>query len=372
MALAAVCVAVWLGLLLGRSGFWRFGARDDCALPDPARWPPVVAVVPARDEADVIARSIGSLLAQDYPGDFRVIIVDDQSGDGTSAAAAALAADDARLTVIEGGPRPPEWTGKLWALEQGVALAGAPEFLWLTDADIGHAPDHLRRLVARAEHGKLALVSLMARLHCATLAERALIPAFVYFFAMLYPFARVNGPADRLAAAAGGCVLVRREVLAAAGGIAAIRGEIIDDCALARRIKPLGPIWLGITERAVSLRPYSFDDIRRMVARSAYAQLGYSPLLLFCTIGAMLVIYLAPLLLAVLANGLAGWAGGLAWALMALTMLPILRFYRLSSLWSLALPFIALAYTAFTLDSAVQRWRGRGGMWKGRAQALRT
>jgi hopene-associated glycosyltransferase HpnB len=362
-----VTLSVWAVLALARGGFWRFADRDSDVLPDPADWPAVVAVVPARNEADVIIRSLGSVLSQDYPGEFRVILIDDQSDDGTAAFARCIGSD--RLTVRIGTRRPAGWTGKLWALDQGIAAAGKPEYLWLTDADIGHAPDHLRRLVARARAGNLAMASIMARLHCAALAERALIPAFVYFFAMLYPFRWVNDPARRMTAAAGGCVLVRREALAAAGGIAAIAHEIIDDCALARAIKPHGPVWLGIGDRATSLRPYDFAEIRRMVARSAYAQLGYSPLALAGTLVGLLLVYAAPVALALSATGIAQWCGLAAWLLMAMTMVPILRFYRVTPLWGLALPGIAMAYAGFTLDSAVQHWRGRGGMWKGRAQA---
>ncbi len=369
LAISLIGLAIWLVLAFGRGDFWRFAARDDDRLPDPAAWPSVVAVIPARNEADVIARSLASVAAQDYPGRFRIILVDDASEDGTGAAARAIAS--ARIEVVTGGARPPGWTGKLWALEQGVARAGDPDLIWLTDADIGHAPDNLRHLVARLEAGGLAQVSLMARLHCASLAEAALIPAFVYFFAMLYPFARVNDPRGRLAAAAGGCVLVRAEALAAAGGIASVRHAIIDDCSLAARIKPHGPLWLGLTDRAHSLRPYGFGDIRKMVARSAYAQLGFSPLALAGTLIGMALVYAAPPLLALFGSGAAQALGGLTWAVMALTMLPILRFYRVSLLWAPALPLIALTYMGFTLDSAVQQWRGRGGMWKGRAQAAR-
>ncbi len=369
LAVALVALAVWLVLTFARAGFWRFADRDEGPLTDRAHWPAVAAIVPARDEADVIARTVAGLLRQDYPGAFRILLIDDQSDDGTAAAARAAANGDTRLRILDGSPRPPSWTGKLWALEQGIRAAGQPRWLWLTDADIGHAPDNLRRLVTRAETGEFALVSLMARLHCAGLAERALIPAFVYFFAMLFPFARVNRFASATAAAAGGCVLVRRDLLAAAGGIDAVAHEMIDDCALARAIKPYGPIWLGLSRRANSLRPYDFGDIRRMVARSAYAQLGYSPLLLAGTLAGMALVYLAPPLLTVFAEGPAQWAGASAWALMTLTMLPILRYYRVSLLWALALPAIAATYAAFTLDSAVQHWRGRGGLWKGRAQA---
>jgi hopene-associated glycosyltransferase HpnB len=368
LILGGITLAIWLVMMFARADFWKFADRDTDTLPEPAAWPAVVAVIPARNEADVIARSLGSVLAQDYPGDFRVILVDDQSDDGTAEVARSL--PGAQLTVMTGGPRPSGWTGKLWALEQGIAAAGTPEFLWLTDADIGHAPDNLRRLVSRAVADKRVMISLMARLHCQSFAERALIPAFIYFFAMLYPFPRVNKPADPMAAAAGGCVLIRRETLAAAGGIAAIKHEIIDDCSLARRIKPLGPIWLSLSDRAQSLRPYSFDDIRRMVARSAYAQLGYSPLLLLGTLAGLLLVYAAPPVLAIFATGLPERFGVFAWLAMALTFAPILRYYRVNSLLAFLLPLIAMVYAGFTLDSAIQHWRGRGGMWKGRAQAL--
>ncbi len=366
--IGVIAFLIWVLLVQFRSEYWRFDARDTDLLPEPVVWPSVVAVIPARNEADVIAQSLGSVLAQDYPGDFRVILVDDQSNDGTGVTARGLTSD--RLTVLTGSPRPAGWTGKLWALEQGVAVAGSPEFLWLTDADIGHTPDNLRQLVARAAAGNLVQVSLMARLHCATFAERALIPAFVYFFAMLYPFERVNNPANPMAAAAGGCVLVRRDTLAAAGGIASVRGQIIDDCSLAKRIKPHGPIWLGLTDRAVSLRPYSFADIRKMVARSAYAQLGFSPPALLGTLVGMALIYAAPPLLGIFGTGEARRFGLMAWSLMAGSYWPILTFYRVSRLRIVTLPLIALTYMLFTIDSAVQHWRGRGGMWKGRAQAL--
>ncbi len=367
-------LGAWAYLLLGRGEFWRAKERDDCDQPaEPAVWPAVVAVVPARDEADVIARSVGSLLAQDYPGPFRVVLVDDQSSDGTAdvarAAARTLGRED-RLTVLDGAPLPPGWTGKLWAVSQGVEAAGALEYLLLTDADIGHAPDNLRRLVARAQAGRLALVSQMARLHCETSAERALIPAFVFFFDMLYPFGWVNDPGRGTAAAAGGVMLVRREALEAAGGIAAIRSALIDDCALAARLKRQGPIWLGLTARAVSLRPYkNAGEIGRMVSRSAYAQLGYSPALLAGTVAGMGVLYVAPPLLTLFGRGLARWTGAAAWAAMTVAFQPMLRFYRVSPAWGAALPAIGAAYTGFTLQSAAQVWRGEGGQWKGRAQA---
>jgi len=365
LVLGFVPLAAWLYLVLGRGFFWLARERDDKDAPTPASWPSVTAVVPARNEADVIARTVGSLMAQDYQGDFRVIVIDDQSSDGTGDAARALG-----CTVVAGAPRPQGWTGKLWAVSQGIAAAGAPDYLWLTDADIAHTPDNLAKLVARAQAGGLVLTSLMAKLHCESLAEKLLIPAFVFFFDMLFPFGWVNGK-GRTAAAAGGCMLVRREALERAGGIDAIRGEIIDDCALGRAMKAQGPIWLGLTDRAVSIRPYEgLSEIRAMVARSAYAQLSYSPLLLAGTVAGMLLVYAAAPFVAALAHGWAQGAGFAAWLLMAVAFGPMLRFYRLSPFWGLALPLIGALYGAFTLDSAIQHWRGRGGMWKGRAQAM--
>jgi hopene-associated glycosyltransferase HpnB len=369
-----LALAIWLYLLVARGGFWLARDRDDReVLPEPERWPSVVAVVPARNEADVIARSIASLTRQEYPGPFRVVLVDDGSDDGT--AAAALAVGGPRLEILRGSALPAGWTGKVWAQQQGVQQATIsgrePDYLLLTDADIAHAPDSLRTLVARAESRRLVLVSLMAELSCRTWPERLLIPAFVFFFQMLYPFAWVADKNRKLAAAAGGCMLVQREALEKAGGLASIRSDIIDDCALARRLKAQGPIWLGLTRRATSLRPYDgLRDIGRMVSRSAYAQLDYSLLLLAGTVGGMAITYLAPALLALVGSGLAQAAGLAAWLLMAVAFQPMLRFYRVSPFWGLALPPIAAAYTLFTLQSAVEVWRGRGGMWKDRAQAM--
>jgi hopene-associated glycosyltransferase HpnB len=378
-ALAFVPLAVWLYLLLGRGMFWLFRERDDSdvVLTNSADAPPVVAIVPARDEADVIAAAITSLLAQDYPGVFRVVLVDDGSSDGTAdiARRAARASGWAgRLEILVGTARPAGWTGKLWAMEQGLVHAGrtAPsEYLLFTDADIAHASDNVSHLVARAEAGRLVLASLMAKLQCGTATEKLLIPAFVFFFAMLFPFSWVANPSRKTAAAAGGCMLARRAALQAAGGLEAIKGAIIDDCAIAGILKRQGPIWLGLGRRVQSLRPYgSMGEIGRMVARSAYAQLRYSPLLLFGTLFGMMIVYAAPVLLTVFAHGVARLAGAVAWLLMALSFQPILRYYRLSLLWGLALPLIGALYAAFTLQSAVAYWRGRGGMWKGRAQAM--
>ena len=381
LAVSVVGLAAWLYLLTARGGFWRADIRDEEDLaPAPAAWPSVAAVVPARNEADVVAASVTSLLAQDYPEPVPIFLTDDQSDDGTAEAArtaarAAGAAD--RVSVLPGMPLPAGWTGKLWAQSQGVAqaksVASPPRYLLLTDADIAYDAGVVRRLVARAEAGGLVLTSLMVKLRCESLAERALIPAFVFFFQMLYPFAWVNSKENAMAGAAGGCMLVRADALEAAGGIEAIRSSLIDDCALGRAMKRQGPVWLGLTESVHSLRPYAgFGDIRRMVARSAYDQLGYSPLLLAGTVAGMTLAYLMPPVLAVWGTGLAHWVGGLTWALMTVAYYPIVRFYKLTPLWALALPAIACFYMLFTLDSALQHWRGRGGLWKGRAQGARA
>jgi hopene-associated glycosyltransferase HpnB len=372
MVFAGMSLAVWLVLVLARHGFWLARERDTRGMPEaPARWPEVVAIVPARDEADVIAHSLGSLAAQDYPGRFRVILMDDSSSDGTGDIARRLGS--AAIEVVQGAPLAPGWTGKLWALAQGVDRAGtSARYLWLTDADIEHAPDTLRMLVTRAEAGHLALVSLMARLRCDSFAERMLIPAFVFFFQMLYPFGRVNGP-DGPGGAAGGCMLVRRESLAAAGGIAAVRTALIDDCTLGAKLKEQGPIWLGLTDRSRSIRPYrTFGSVAAMISRSAYAQLDYSPLTLAGTILGLALVYGVPPVLAIAGSGPARVVAILAWALMALAFQPMLRFYRRSPLWGVVLPAIAAFYAGCTLLSAWQHARGRGGMWKGRAQAAVT
>jgi hopene-associated glycosyltransferase HpnB len=379
MGIGILAVAIWLYLLVARGRFWLARESDEATVAAaPQHWPAVVAVVPARNEADVIAQSITSLLRQDYPGPLRIVLVDDGSSDGTAAAAlqaAKATPSGRRLDILSGAELPAGWTGKLWALEQGTrhakASGEAVDYYLLTDADIGHASDNLRTLVARAEHEGRVLVSLMAELSCTSWAERFLIPAFVFFFQMLYPFAWVARTDRRTAAAAGGCSLVRRDALERADGIAAIRSEIIDDCALARGLKRQGPIWLGLTRRAASLRPYgSFLKIGRMISRSAYAQLGYSPVLLAGTVAGMVLVYLGPPLLALFGEGWTRWSGLCAWLMMVLSFQPMLRFYRLSPLWGLALPAIGAAYTLFTVQSALEVWRGRGGLWKGRAQAM--
>jgi hopene-associated glycosyltransferase HpnB len=372
---AALALVIWLYLLFGRGGFWLSGERDDGEVLPPQAWPRIMAVIPARDEAECIGESIASLVSQDYPGDLGIIVVDDGSSDDTAAIAertAAAAGAGAKFEVVAGRPLPAGWTGKLWALKRGIeaAQSRAPQFLLLTDADIVYERDVVARLVARADHGGLALASLMVKLRCESLAERALIPAFIFFFQMLYPFAWIKRQRHPAAGAAGGCMLVRAEVLARTGGIERIRNALIDDCSLAAILKAQGPIWLGLTQHARSIRRYpQFSDIRRMVARSAYAQLRYSPVLLAGTVVGMGVTYLAPPVIATLSSGPAPAIGLAAWLAMAIAFQPTLRFYRLSPLWGIALPAIAFCYTLFTLDSAVQFARGKGGSWKGRVQA---
>jgi hopene-associated glycosyltransferase HpnB len=374
IAVASIALAVWLYLLLARGAFWRCSERDDWGVAELPVWPRVAAVVPARNEADCVGDSIGSLLAQDYRGGWTVILVDDDSSDGTAEMARRVANADEQLCVVRSRGLPAGWTGKLWAAKQGIdaatALPQPPDYLLLTDADIVHAPDSVSRLVAHAEGRRLVLTSLMVKLNCESVAERATIPAFIFFFQMLYPFACVNRPQSAVAAAAGGCMLIRSDALRKAGGIEVVRAALIDDCALAKALKAHGPIWLGLTERVRSVRRYpALGDIRRMVARSAYAQLRYSPPVLLGAIAGMALAYLVPPLLAIFGSGVARWIGAGTWALMFIAFQPTLRFYRLSPLWGCALPVIALQYMLFTLDSAHQYVRGQGGIWKGRVQA---
>lgn len=379
-AVGALTLVIWLYLLLARGFFWIARPRDEGFRLDPAEkgdWPSVVAVVPARDEAETVAQTVRSLLTQFYPGPMSVVLVDDQSSDGTgdiARRAAKEAGSQNRLLVVKGASPPPGWTGKLWALHQGIeaiAARGArPDYVLLTDADITHAQDSVASLVARARAGNLVMVSLMARLRCESWAERALIPAFVLFFQMLYPFRWVNQPRHKLAAAAGGCVLARLADLRAIGGIGAIRGELIDDCALGARMKTQGPIWLGLTDRVLSVRRYgTLGEVGKMISRSAFAQLRYSWLLLAGTVAGLALTFLAPPLLALFAEGTASLFGWLAWLGMTLAAQPMLRFYGRSPLWGPGLPLVATAYLWFTVESALQHRRGRGGLWKGRVQA---
>jgi hopene-associated glycosyltransferase HpnB len=358
MAVGILVLAIWIYLAAGRGYFWRM--REAQAPPHgPA--PSIVAVIPARNEAAVVGAAVESLAKQAYPGRFHIVVVDDHSEDGTAAVARA-AAPPGMLTVAAAAPLPPGWTGKLWAVVEGVRRAATlnPDYLLLTDADIVHAPGKLAELAARARPEGQAgydLVSYMATLRCESLAERALIPAFVFFFFLLYPPAWGTG-------AAGGCMLIRREMLERIGGMAAIRGELIDDCALARAVRGAGGrVWLGLSAGTRSTRPYrTFAETGRMISRSAFTQLRYSTWLLVGTVAGLLLTYGAPVVLALAGS----WWGAAAWALMALLYAPALRFYRVSLLWAPLLPGVALFYLGATLHSAVQHWRGSGGMWKGR------
>lgn len=371
IVLCGLSALIWVWLLCFRGGFWRTAQRLP-ARSRPDVWPSVGIVVPARDEADVLPESLPSLLSQDYPGPAAVVVVDDGSTDGTGEIARSLTGR-IPATVIEAGPPAAGWSGKLWAVRAGVEEFADREFLLLTDADIRHSPDSLTSLVESAVAGDYALVSQMARLRTKSFWERLIVPAFVYFFGMLYPFRWVGKPNSRTAAAAGGCVLLRREELAAAGGIAAIHQEIIDDVALGRLLKGSGArIWLGLADRVDSIREYpDLAGLWRMVARSAYAQLRYSPLLLAGTVLGLLIMFVVPP--AALVAGLGAGnpalalAGGLTWLLMALMYVPMLRYYGRSLLWAPLLPLVALLYTAMTLDSA----RGTGTPWKGRADPAR-
>ncbi|MFG2405756.1 glycosyltransferase [Streptomyces brevispora] len=376
--IAVGSLAVWVWLLLGQGFFWRTDQR----LPDrtaPAHWPSVAIVVPARDEADMLPVSLPSLLAQDYPGAAEIFLVDDCSEDGTGDLARALSVRHGGLpvTVVSPGEPEPGWTGKLWAVRHGMALARArdPEYLLLTDADIAHEPDSLRELVAAAGSGGFDLVSQMARLRVESVWERLVVPAFVYFFSQLYPFRWVNRAGARTAAAAGGCVLLRTEAAVRAGVPESIRQAVIDDVSLARAVqRGGGRIWLGLADRVDSVRPYPcLADLWRMISRSAYAQLRHNPLVLLGTVLGLALVYLAPPVTLVAgllgAEPAAAWAGGVAWAVMACTYMPMLGYYR-QSLWPAPLlPFTALLYLLMTVDSAVQHYRGRGAAWKGRTYA---
>jgi hopene-associated glycosyltransferase HpnB len=372
--IAAAVLASWFYLMVARGAFWLARVRDDDSSPLRNPLPTVVAVVPARNEADCVAQSIGSLLDQDYPGAFSVILVDDHSSDGTAGialSAAKLRGASDRLTIVYGQAPPAGWMGKTWAQQQGLARAlnqsPPPSYVLLTDADIVHAPDTLAWLVAKSLAKGSVLTSLMAKLHCTSFAERLLIPAFIFFFQMLYPFRWVNAPDRTTAAAAGGCMLAQCDALATAGGIAAIRDAVIDDCALAERLKTCGPIWLGLTERIRSIREYPrLGDIRQMVTRSAYAQLKYSPILLSVAVVGLGLVYVLPALFALFGGGLARALAIASWALMAISFIPTLRFYRMPLPWGAALPAICLIYLAFTIDSAFQHARRGGAMWKGR------
>ena len=372
--LATVSVVAWAWLLWARGGFWRADQRLP-AEPVRADLPAVVAIVPARNEAETIGWVVRSLLAQEGGASLKVIVVDDDSDDGTAAVAQTAAQEDSRVHVIAGAPLPGGWTGKLWAIEQGVRharhLAPDAQYVWLTDADVVHRPDALRRLVAYISRGGFDLVSLMVRLRCERFWERLLIPAFVFFFQKLYPFPWVNDPKRPEAGAAGGCMLVRRSKLMAAGGVATIRDQLIDDCALATVLKQRGPIWLGLADGSDSLRGYDrLADLWRMVTRTAFTQLRHSVVRLIGAVVGMGVLYLAPPV-AVMGGLFSGhWpavaCGVGAWVAIVVAYRPTLTLFGLAAAWGVFLPFVGLLYTAMTVDSAHRYWRGHGGVWKGR------
>ena len=376
--IAIVPLLIWLYLLLARGGFWRVPQQVAAALPNDDQTKKVVAIIPARDEATVIGDTVKSILQQIYGGAIHVIVVDDGSIDGTASAAGEAAANIAAaagLTIISGAPLPPGWTGKPWAMSQGATAAAAldPDYLLFTDADIHHDPNNIAALVANAEAQDLDLVSYMVELSVMSFAEKFLIPAFVFFFLQLYPPRWIASPRCRTAGAAGGCMLMRPNALARIGGLQAIRSQLIDDCALARTVKAAGgSVWLGLTRTARSMRCYgSFTQIARMISRSAFYQLQHSYLLLGATIVGLGITYVLPPLLLIFGDPLAMALGAVAWALMSIAYAPMVRFYRLSPLWSLGLPAIALFYAGATVHSALQYALRRGGHWKGRVQDLR-
>ncbi len=381
IALAAVSFLIWFVLTFFWGAFWQLSAFDDDASAPASipSWPRVVAIVPARNEADTIARSIESLAQQDYPGEFHLIVVDDHSDDPTptlaqTAATKAQAAE--RVTILPAAQLQAGWTGKIWAMQQGVdrATTFSPEYVWFTDADIVHAHDTLKRLVSRAETRKLDLVSLMVLLQANSFPERLLIPPFLYFFLMLYPPRWIAAPESRTAGAAGGCVLLRRTALERLGGFASMRAEVIDDCALARSVKRAGGIiWMGLTRKSVSLRSYkTFAEIRDLVARTAFTQLRYSLLLLLSTLLGMFLTYIVPPVFTFHTHPLVWLLSLAAWALMTISYLPAVRYYRLSPFWAPLLPIAAAFYSYATWLSAMRYWLGRGGQWKGRSQAPKS
>ncbi|MBG1266490.1 glycosyltransferase [Nostoc sp. WHI] len=404
LGLMFLSLTIWLGLLCFRGQFWRTDQQLEVAETQLQSLPVVCAVVPARNEADLISTTLRSLLLQDYPGSFNVFLVDDRSTDGTANFAEGVAhavGKPQQLHIITGESLPPGWSGKLWAVEQGIKSASkfAPDYFLLTDADIEHDPSNLRRLVAKAVQEDLDMVSVMVRLRCESFWEKLLIPAFVFFFQKLYPFRWVNNPNNPTAAAAGGSILIAREALERIGGIQVIRQALIDDCALAQAVKksggvgsrewgvgkqesrrdshaqcPMpnqGRIWLGLSTLTRSLRPYdSLAMIWDMVARTAYTQLNYSPLLLLGTLVGMILIYIVAPVSVILGAFWGNWAiaftGLLGWLLMSLAYYPTIRFYKCSPWLAFSLPAIAFLYTLMTLDSALRHWQGRGGAWKGR------
>ncbi|MEL4895558.1 glycosyltransferase [Crocosphaera sp. Alani8] len=387
IGIVGLSLIIWTYLLLFRGWFWLSNQRIDSDVQPLNKYPRVCAVIPARNEADVLPISLKSLLNQDYSGDFSIVLVDDQSDDNTGNVAQAIAEESgksAQLKVISGKTLASGWSGKLWAMKQGIEQAKKldyqPDYLLLTDADIEHHDTNLRELVNQAETENLAMTSLMVRLRCDSFWEQFLIPAFVFFFEKLYPFSWVNNPKNKMAAAAGGCILIRRQMLEEIGGIEVVKQALIDDCSLASAVKARlqknrqnirQGIWLGLSEKTLSLRPYdNLNSIWNMVARTAYTQLNYSPLLLLGTLLGLAIVYLvAPLSLIIgliIHNSIITIIGGMTWLLMTISYIPTLKFYQCSLLWAFSLPVIGLLYGLMTLDSAWRHWRGKGGGWKGR------
>ncbi len=378
IGLAALTFAIWLVLIATWGAFWqlwRFDADHDSVAQPPA-WPPVVAVVPARNEARTIGETVSSLARQDYPGQLRIIVVDDASNDGTAQIARRAAGDagvSSRFEIITAPALRDGWTGKVWAMDAGVkaASAHAPEWFWFIDADIVVAPDVLRRLVRRATANRLSLASLMVLLEAKTFAERLLVPPFLYFFLMLYPPRWIADPKKRIAGAAGGCLLLRADALQRIGGCAAIAGEVIDDCALAQAVKRSGGrLWMGLTRASRSIRRYAtFSEMRELIARTAFTQLHYSAVELLGTLAGLALVFLLPV--AMTFSGMSrAWPFALAaWILMAASIVPTFIFYRVSPLFAPFLPVAALFYAYATALSAVRYWLGHGALWKGRSQA---
>jgi hopene-associated glycosyltransferase HpnB len=400
LILTILSLLIWLYLLIFRGRFWLADQKIELPSITLNNYPSICAIIPARNEADVLSISLASLLKQNYLGDFSLILVDDQSIDDTGHIAEEIAQKlqkNQHLTVIYGQPLPVGWTGKLWAIEQGIIAANQrqnpPDYFLFTDADIQHDLNNVQELAIKAEQENLALTSLMVLLRCESFWEKLLIPAFVFFFQKLYPFPWVNHPQNKMAAAAGGCILIRREILEKIGGIAILKQALIDDCSLAAAVKSYlqtnpnslstsanntkqsASIWLGLTNKTVSLRAYhSLKSLWDLVARTAFTQLNYSVLLLLGTVLSMILIYLiAPfsIILGIsLNNGLIVILAGLIWVLMIIAYIPTLKLYKLSPLWALTLPAIAFLYTLMTIDSAWRYWRGRGGGWKGRVYRI--
>ena len=426
LLVAAISLVIWLYLFAARGTFWNLQPFDDDNTNHaaPTRWPSVAAIIPARNEAETIAQTIASLSRQDYSGKFSIVVVDDHSEDATAQLALEFVQTSTQanrtnnltheVTILSAPPLQPGWTGKLSALNAGInfTLNGAPDenvssraqrgicrssavpqtsthepptYFWFTDADVVHAPDTLRRLVSRAEQNDLDLTSLMVLLRAQTLPERFLIPPFLFFFLKLYPPSQIANPNSRAAGAAGGCILLRRTALDRIGGLAAIRSEVIDDCALARAVKrsatpdgtpnatPHPKIWMGVTRKNRSLRAYStFAEIRDMIARAAFTQLRYSALLLLGTLAGLALTYLAPIALLFAHDTATRLTALLTWLIMSLLFLPTVRYYRMSTHWSVALPLAALFYAVATILSALRYWTNRGAHWKGRSQAPKS